>query len=444
MNSAGAIFMKQLQDLLKNSGVLVQFVIFPFMAFMMTHLVTIDMGGAFPESFFITTQAAMFVGMTLISTTATAIAEDREKNSLRFLLMAGVKSHEYLLGVGGVIFVCAMVINILFVIMMPGISIIESLTMFASMMLGTTASILLGATIGMKSENEQVAISMSSAAGMFLGFGPMIATLSGNETLDRVFGLFYTKNFVYEDIRTTGALQSFGVILANVVVLAVAFAWVYGKQESSKKGGIIMNKKVMAAMLTLTLLGGAGIGVAIWHNAGFLATDNARVTTTLISVTANVPGVLERFAIYEGQRVREDEILGWVENGEAMRSPVDGLVIQTNAVQNQFVSQIEPIAVIADLNNLHIQANIEETDISNVQLGQRVYVTIDGFGNRQFIGYVSNIGNITQAEIAGNAFNTSTTFTRRTHLIPIEINIVEDINLDNIIGVNAKVRIPIR
>lgn len=217
------------------------------------------------------------------------------------------------------------------------------------------------------------------------------------------------------------------------------------KEEVKKKG---KGTLIVVLVLTLLLAGGAGAGFYfIWQSAGYLTTDNARVTTTLVTITSNMPGTLERFIIYEGRYVEENEILGWVENAEGFSAPFDGLVIQTNAVQGQLVSLMEPLAVIANINDLHIQANIEETDIANVQVGQMVNVTIDVFGNRQFTGYVSEIGRITSAELAGNAmfFNTGGTFTRVTHLIPIKINILDnDINLENFIGVNARIQIPLR
>jgi len=213
-------------------------------------------------------------------------------------------------------------------------------------------------------------------------------------------------------------------------------------QEAKKKG-----KGLLVAVLTVVLAAGAAVGFFfIRQSANYLVTDNARVTTTLIAITPPVPGRLERFTAYEGRHVRTNEVLGWVENGEAMRSPVDGLVIHSVAVQNQVVSPMEPLAVIADVNNLHIIANIEETDISRLRPGQSVSVTIDPFGGRQFTGYVAEIGQVTAAELTGNAmfFNTGGTFTRVTHLIPVRVNIVDDVNLDSFIGVNARVRISLR
>jgi len=217
------------------------------------------------------------------------------------------------------------------------------------------------------------------------------------------------------------------------------------EKNEEKKG--TKGKLIAVLILTILLAGGVAAGIYfVRRSMGYLTTDNARITTTLVHIAPNIPGQLESFALYQGQRVRQNEVLGWVQGGEAMRSPVDGIIVNTNAVPNQVVSPMQPIAVIADTGGIHIQANIRETDIAQLQIGQPAFVTIDGLGNRRFNGYISNIGMVTQAELAGTAlfFNTGGTFTRVTHLIPIEIIITDDISLDSLIGTNARVSIPLR
>jgi len=201
---------------------------------------------------------------------------------------------------------------------------------------------------------------------------------------------------------------------------------------------------ILVLLLTLLLAAAAWGGFYFYSRAvNYVITNNARITARLIYITTPVPGVLERFTPHRGRYVEKNEVLGWVKNGPAMRSPVAGVVLHTNAVQNQMISPQEQLAVIADINDIHIQANIEETHLARVQLGQPVVFTIDTFGNRQFTGYVSEIGRITQAELVGNPlfFTTAGTFTRVTHLVPIKINITDDIDLSGLIGINAAVRI---
>ncbi|MCL2616666.1 MAG: efflux RND transporter periplasmic adaptor subunit, partial [Defluviitaleaceae bacterium] len=156
------------------------------------------------------------------------------------------------------------------------------------------------------------------------------------------------------------------------------------EKKDEKKG---KSKLIWVIIITLVLAAGAGTGfMFVWRSMGYLTTDNARVTTTLVAITSNTPGHIERFTIYAGRYVEENEVLGWVEHGEALRSPFDGLVVQSNAVREQWVSPTEPLAVIADINDIHIQANIEETDIARIAVGMPATVTIDPFGNRQFNG----------------------------------------------------------
>ena len=226
MRITTAIFIKQSNDIFKNMGVLVQFIVFPGMAFVMTQLVDMNLADL-SDSFFISTFASMFIGMTLISASATAIAEDREKKSLCFLMMAGVKSHQYLMGVGGVFLVFTLIVGSTFAVMMTELSIVERLFMLVSLILGAIASIFFGAIIGMISKNEQSAVSLGTAVGMFMGFGPMIATF--NETVRKIFSIFYTMNFIYYDFYTTDITRQLIVLSVNIVVLAIVFAWVYRK-----------------------------------------------------------------------------------------------------------------------------------------------------------------------------------------------------------------------
>ena len=206
-------------------------------------------------------------------------------------------------------------------------------------------------------------------------------------------------------------------------------------------------KIIIVLSLTLVLAIGSGFGIYfVWQRANYISTDNARVTTTLIAIAPPVPGRLERFTAYEGRRVVENEVIGWVEGAEAFRSPITGIVIHTNAVQDQAVTPAEAIAVIADTADVHILANIEETNIARIRSGQAVTVTIDPFGSRRFSGYVREVAHVTSAELTGSAlfFNTGGTFTRVTHLIPVKINITDDVDLASLIGVNARVRILLR
>jgi len=227
MRSAKTIFIKQAQDMFKNVGVLVQFIIFPLVALVMTQLIAIP-NEDMPTNMFVTMMAAIFAGMGLISSTASIIAEDIENKSLRLLVMAGVKPHQYLMGVGGFILLAGAVTSVVFGLI-GDFTTIEFLKFIAIMIAGTAASIILGATIGIFAKNQQAATGISMPIAMVLGFTPMIANF--NETIERVAIVFHTQqlNVIVNDFSANFA-QAMAIIGANMVILIILFAIAYKKK----------------------------------------------------------------------------------------------------------------------------------------------------------------------------------------------------------------------
>jgi len=225
MNTVNAIFVKQSKDMFRNIGVLVMFVVFPLVALAMTHLVT--MPGPTGDMF-ASQMAAMFIGMALIMSMSTIIAEDRENNSLRFLVIAGVKPMSYMVGIGGVVFVASIFTSIAFWLI--GGSGTGLLPRFMSVMLsGAIASILFGAILGLLAKNQQAATGLAMPIGMVLGLGPMAAQF--NEYVDMVFSVFYTHQVSLIVNNPGGNLsRPLATIWINIAVLAIVFAIVYNKK----------------------------------------------------------------------------------------------------------------------------------------------------------------------------------------------------------------------
>ena len=94
---------------------------------------------------------------------------------------------------------------------------------------------------------------------------------------------------------------------------------------------------------------------------------------------------------------------------------------------------------------MYITANVEETNILKIQVGQSVSVYLDAYG-RSFDGYVEDVNTVTSTELAGSAtsFTTSGTYTKVTQLIPIKIKLLDNVDLVDIIGTNATVKIRIK
>ena len=227
MRGTKAIFIKQTLDIFKNSMVMIQFVVFPIVAFVMTELVA-KADDAIPDNMFITVFAPIFAGMSLLITTASIIAEDRERKSLRFLVMAGVKPYEYMMGIGGVILTAGLLVSVVFGVM-GGFEGIVFIKFICVMLLGSVASVLLGATIGIISKNQQAATALGMPVAMILGFNPMITMF--NKNAEKIFSIFYTQqvNTLIND-SSVNLIKPVLIILANIAVLIVLFTLAYKKK----------------------------------------------------------------------------------------------------------------------------------------------------------------------------------------------------------------------
>jgi ABC-2 type transport system permease protein len=223
-----AVFTQQARDMFKNPSVLIMFVLFPAVAFIMTTFVEIPENELVSGNMFVTMMASVFAGMGLITAVAGAIAEDIERKSLRFLVIAGVKPHQYLLGIGGFFLLAATVTSLIFALI-GGFTGAEFAKFIIIMVSGTGASILLGATIGMWSKNAQAAGGLAMPFAVIVGFAPMIAGF--NETVEKFAGILYTQqiNVIVNDFEASIA-RPLAVIAANIAVLTVFFVIAYMKK----------------------------------------------------------------------------------------------------------------------------------------------------------------------------------------------------------------------
>jgi ABC-2 type transport system permease protein len=225
MRSTVTIFKKQAKDMFKNPGVLVLFIVFPIVAFVMTIVIDVE---NVPPNMFVTMMAGIFAGMGLITSSASVIAEDIERKSLRMLVIAGVKPHQYLLGIGGFLLLAGTVTSAIFALI-GDLTMDETIKFLAVMITGVAASVLLGLTIGMLSNNQQTATAIGMPVATVIGFTPMVAAFS--ETIEKYSDFLYTQqiNVIVNDF-SNGLFKPLMVIALNIAVLTVLFIIAYKKK----------------------------------------------------------------------------------------------------------------------------------------------------------------------------------------------------------------------
>ncbi len=107
-------------------------------------------------------------------------------------------------------------------------------------------------------------------------------------------------------------------------------------------------------------------------------------------------------------------------------SPIDGVVAKKISHIGEVITAGQPVTVIVDLNNIWVEANLEETQVKHVRLGQSVDLNVDAYSKTRFTGKVINIGAATASEFALIPENRSAgNFTKVTQRIPIRIEVVD-------------------
>lgn len=226
MNNMIAIIKKQLKDTLKNKTVLIQFIMFPMLTLIMNYTVEIE---GMPENFFVNLFATMYIGMAPLTSMAAIIAEEKEKNTLRVLIMSNVKPHEYLLGIGIYVWVICM-IGAAMICAAGGYKPQGSITFMVIMASGILASLLAGATIGTYSHTQMMAASVTIPVMMFFSFMPMLSLF--NATIAKIAKFTYTEQISLM-LGHVNSLQlkteNICIIIANILIAAVLFAITYKK-----------------------------------------------------------------------------------------------------------------------------------------------------------------------------------------------------------------------
>lgn len=226
MKHINAILWKQIKDTLKNKSILIQFVMFPAMTVIMENSVKIE---GMPEHFFAILFAVMFIGMAPLTAISAIIAEEKEKNTLRVLLMSNVKPLEYLIGVGVYVWGMCMIGGII-IAASGGYKGAELLQFVLVLAVGILISMLIGAAIGTMSKSQMMETSVTVPVMMIFSFIPMLSMF--NESIKKIGRVAYTSQMntlLYSVGEIKIELEQFLVIGITILAAFLLFIFSYKK-----------------------------------------------------------------------------------------------------------------------------------------------------------------------------------------------------------------------
>ena len=134
-----------------------------------------------------------------------------------------------------------------------------------------------------------------------------------------------------------------------------------------------------------------------------------------LTITPPIPGRMDTILVANGDAVKQGQVLAWISSTsraalmDAARAndvkelkywedvfkpaplvaPLDGHIISTAVVPGQVVVTAQTVFTMSD--HLIVEAFVDETDLSQVWLGQTVGITFDSFPDAQLTGKVHEI-----------------------------------------------------
>jgi len=227
MKNITAVFLKQIKETFRNKTILIQFLMFPVMVIIMENAIKLE---NMPEHFFVKLFAVMFVGMAPLTCMSAIISEEKEKNTLRALMMSNVKPFEYLLGVGAYVFIMCIIGAVVFAVC-GGYEGKDLLVFMVIMGAGILLSSLTGAVIGVFSKNQMSATSLTIPVMMIFSFLPMLSMF--NENIEKVARITYSQqmSILINGIGNSAIKpESIIIIAVNFVVASILFTLAFRKK----------------------------------------------------------------------------------------------------------------------------------------------------------------------------------------------------------------------
>lgn len=132
-----------------------------------------------------------------------------------------------------------------------------------------------------------------------------------------------------------------------------------------------------------------------YGNGGFpnVGTANETESQKLSRMTAEVTRDNAVDSIKAARRAFQDAVI---------IAPIDGIVTQADLLPGQSVGLTDTIAQIVDWSEVFLDADVDESDISKVHLGQPAQVTLNAYGDRNFYGVVQEITPETKTTSTGS------------------------------------------
>jgi len=188
------------------------------------------------------------------------------------------------------------------------------------------------------------------------------------------------------------------IIIGGLVLLVIA--GVIAMKMKSKGASAEVTKEITPATGTIQT---------------FISTTGTVLPKNRLEIKPPVGGRIESILVQEGESVKQGDILAWMSSTERaalldaaegqseetlkywkeaykaipLLSPIDGEVIVATTQPGQTVTTTDAVVVLSD--HLIVRAQVDETDIGKIKLGQGAFITLDAYPDTKINASVEHI-----------------------------------------------------
>ena len=204
-----------------------------------------------------------------------------------------------------------------------------------------------------------------------------------------------------------------------------------------------LRRLILPALLATLLLAVVLGGLYFADQAGYVSTDNAVITGTMVQLGAANAGQVRSVLVDVGESVERNQVLATMAGAGgqtiSLRSSLDGVVLARYANAGDTIAAGRPVVSVLDPSDLWVQAQVDETLVGRVRPGQIADLTVDAVGST-LQGRVLTVGRASAASVAANAGSQSSAALRAKQVVPVKIGIDQP-NSSLVYGGQAFVRI---
>jgi len=125
--------------------------------------------------------------------------------------------------------------------------------------------------------------------------------------------------------------------------------------------------------------------------SSYVKIDEGTISAPIISVSPEIPGILQKINVKIGDEVKAGQNLAEV-GAEILTAKTDGVIVYTNDTPGQYFTYASPVVKMINKEDLRLIGTIkEDAGFSKIKIGDTATFTLDAFAGKSFTGIVEEI-----------------------------------------------------